>query len=442
MNSDMLLLKMNSEDAKLYLEELYGSHGETIEFQKERYKNLILSFQKNFHEKDVEIFSSPGRTEIGGNHTDHNHGMVLAGSVTLDCIGVASKNQENIIRIHDISYKTNYTINLFESLQKEDGEASLTLVRGIVAGFIKLGFLVGGFNLCITTNVISAAGISSSASFEMLICKILDAFYNNSTISKIDYSKIGQYAENIYWEKQSGLMDQMACAIGGVLSIDFYDVDSPKVEKIPFELSNHGYELLLLNTGGNHADLSKDYSAIPFEMQSIAIELGKEFLREVPFEIFMKNLENLRLVVGDRAILRAFHFYEENKRVVQQVEALKTNDFQKFLSLVSSSGDSSWKFLQNCYTKEDSKKQSQAYYLALSELFLKERNIGACRVHGGGFAGTIVIYLPKEYIHEYALYMEKSTGTKSIHIMNIRKYGVISFEEVLKEVLEIERGVK
>jgi galactokinase len=432
MQIETYLLKMDSTDGKNYLGELYGHNTELVELQKERYMNLITAYQKRFQERDVEIFSSPGRTEIIGNHTDHNHGMVLAASVTLDCIGVASKNHENIIRIHDISYKKDYIINLSETQKKEGEEASLSLIRGILAGFLKFGYFVGGFNLCITSNVISAAGVSSSASFEMLICKILDTFYNHSTLQKINYAKIGQYAENIYWEKQSGLMDQMACAIGGVLSIDFKDRKNPKVEKIPFELSSQGYELLLVNTGGNHADLSLEYSAIPFEMKSVAKEMGEAYLSEVPYEQFIQNLENLRLKVGDRAILRCFHFYEEKKRVLKSVDALKENNFENFLTLITASGNSSWKFLQNCYTTKDPKEQSTAYYLTLSELFLRERNIGACRVHGGGFAGTIVVYLPAQSIHEYVLYMEKLTGTRSIYKMNIRKYGVVSFHEILK----------
>jgi galactokinase len=432
MQIETYLLKMDSTDGKNYLGELYGRNSELVELQKERYINLIKAYQNRFQEKDVEIFSSPGRTEITGNHTDHNHGMVVAASVTLDCIGVASKNDENIIRIHDISYKKDYIINLSETQKREDEEASLSLIRGILAGFFKFGYWVGGFNVCITSNVISAAGVSSSAAFEILICKILDAFYNHSSLQKINYAKIGQYAENTYWEKQSGLMDQMACAIGGVLSIDFKDSESPKVEKIPFELSSRGYEILLVNTEGNHAGLSLEYSAIPFEMKSVANEMGKAYLRDVPYGHFIQNLENLRCKVGDRAILRSLHFYEENKRVLETVDALKENNFEKFLTLISASGNSSWKYLQNCYTTKDPKEQSTAYYLAFSELFLRQRNIGACRVHGGGFAGTIVVYLPSQSIPEYVLYMEKLIGTRSIYKMNIRKYGVVSFHEILK----------
>lgn len=433
MQIDECIVRMDSNEGQRYLTKLYGCDDSLISLQKERYKNLMTEYKKVFKESEVEVFSSPGRTEISGNHTDHNCGKVLAGSVSLDCIAIASKNDENLIRIHDITYKDDFTINVNKTDKKPDEMGSMALVRGIIAGVKKFGFNVGGINLCLTTNVISAAGVSSSASFEMLICKVIDTLYNDSKMRKIDCARIGQFAENVYWDKKSGLMDQTACAVGGVLYIDFKDTKNPILDKIDFDISKKDYNLLLVNTGGNHADLSEEYSAIPNEMFDVAKEFGKRTLREVPFEKFLENIENVRCKVGDRAVLRAIHYFDENTRVQKQVEALKDNNFKGFLENVGKSGDSSWKLLQNCYTTQSSKDQSTAYYLALTQMFLNGRE-GACRVHGGGFGGTIVVYLPNDSIDDYVSHIERLTGNKSMFKMSIRKYGAVSFNELLDSI--------
>lgn len=432
---DETLSLLEDDKGSHFFSELYGMNGDILVFQKERYKNLLNEHQRIFGSGEIDLFSSPGRTEIGGNHTDHNHGKVLAASISLDCVGVASKNNDNIIRIHDITYNEDISINVLEAERKEGEKGSLALVRGLVSGFLNYGFLVGGFDLSVSSNVISAAGVSSSAAFEMLICKIMDRLYNvarsNVEMTKVNYSLIGKYAENKYWDKQSGLLDQMSCAFGGILTIDFKNSDEPLVEKIEYDFSAQNYDLLLVNTGGNHADLSQEYSAVPGEMKEVAKELGVAFLGEATLEKLLEKIGEIRTKTGDRAVIRALHFYEENKKVDSQVKALKENNFEEFLKLITASGNSSWKWLQNCYCTSNIEEQGICYYLALTEIFINQKQAGACRVHGGGFAGVIAAYLPQSLTNEYVNYMERITGSKSIYKMSIRNYGVVSFSEMI-----------
>ena len=287
---------------------------------------------------------------------------------------------------------------------------------------MKRGYTIGGFNVVITSDVISAAGVSSSASFEMLMCEIVNYFYNNNEMDVVTRAKIGQYAENIKWDKQSGLLDQMACGYGGLITIDFKDRENPVIQPLQFDAINKDYDLLIVPTGANHADLSEEYSSIPTEMKAVAQQLGAKVLGELTIEDVLAHVERLRATAGDRAVLRALHFFEENGRVDRQVQALSEGDAETFLKLVTESGNSSWKWLQNCYSNTNPDEQGVTVHLALSELFIRRNGAGACRVHGGGFAGVIMVMLPKTLTEAYEQYM-KDFGVDKIYKVQIRKYG-------------------
>jgi galactokinase len=422
---------LESDRIKTLFSKVYGSNAKTISSQITRYKDLIAHYKEEFEEADIEMFSSPGRTEIGGNHTDHNHGKVLTASINLDCIGIACKNEKNLIHIKDITYNENFIIDA-NKLNKIEGEkGAIALVKGILNGFKEFGYNIGGFNACITSDVISAAGVSSSASFEMLICSIINLFFNDGNIDKVTCARIGQYAENKYWDKQSGLLDQMACAFGGMISIDFKDPKKPVIENIEFDFDKENYDLIIVNTGKNHADLSDEYSSIPIEMKSVANYFNKQFLREISKEDILNNIDSLREKVGDRPILRALHFFEENNRVDEQVKALKNGNFQMFLNLIIESGDSSWKWLQNCYSISNYEEQSISIALALTNLYLKKNKKAAYRIHGGGFAGVIMTLIPHETANGYIEFMKKHIGDDAVYNMNIRKYGAEHLNELI-----------
>lgn len=403
---------------------LYGNNEEIINYQNERYENLINQFRKKFKQEDINLFSTPGRTEIGGNHTDHNHGKVLAASINLDSIAVASKNSENTVILFSDSYAQPFQVNL-DNLKIVENEKGTTnaLIRGIAARFIELGYNISGFNACITSDVLQGSGLSSSASIEVLIGTIFNAFYNNYKIKPEVIAAIGQYAENEYFGKPCGLMDQLACAVGGIISIDFLNPKKPKIKKVDFEFSSHNYSLLVVDTKGNHADLTADYAAIPDEMNAIANYFGEGKLRNVGYENFLEQIPSLCLKLGERAVLRAMHFYEENKRVDQQVLALENNDIAKFLYLVMDSGNSSFKWLQNIYSNKDEKQQEISLALALTEQFIKENGSGACRIHGGGFAGTILVLLPKDSVRDYIKFITQFFLPDCVLVLAIRQKG-------------------
>lgn len=414
------------DSTKELFKDLYGA--DNVEKNMERYLYLADGFVKNYGDEEFELFSSPGRTEIGGNHTDHNHGKVLAGSVNQDCICAARKNGKNEIRIISETFHQDFVINLdnLEPLEKASG--TVALMRGILAGFKERGFAIGGFDAFTTSNVISAAGVSSSASFEMLICSILDYFFNENKLTVTNYAHAGRYAENKYWNKASGLLDQMACASGGIVTIDFKDCENPKVEKIDFSLDEIGCDLLIINTGKGHANMSDEYSAVPVEMKKAAAFFGKEVLADVDEAEFMAKIPQLRKELGDRPVLRALHFYNENKRVDAEVAALKEKRYDDFLKMICESGDSSWKWLQNCYCIETAQEQAICIALALTDLYLKGMPKTAYRIHGGGFAGVIMVILPKEKTEEFTAYMEEKMNDKCVFKMSIRKYGAIHME--------------
>lgn len=402
---------------------LYGEKNVVVE--KERYKEVVRGFQEEFGERDILLFSSPGRTEISGNHTDHNHGKVLAGSINLDCVGAAARNMSNKVRIVSVTFGQKFTIDLNELAPSPKKAGTTDLVKGLLKGFQESGYEIGGFDAYITSNVISSAGVSSSAAFEMLICSMINTLFNNGRINTVAYAHIGKYAENHYWDKASGLLDQMACAVGGLITIDFFEPSDPKVEKIDFDFNSQDYSLIIVQTGRGHADLSQDYSAVPNEMKKVAEFFGKEVCSEISERDVIDNLPAVRKYAGDRSVLRALHFFEENKRVEAEVRALKENKFQEFLENITASGNSSWKWLQNCYTTSNYQEQGITISLALTELFIAEKGKGACRVHGGGFAGVIMVMLPNDLTEEYIRFIEKATGEGNAYRMMIRPYGAI-----------------
>lgn len=414
---------LGSAQGQAALEKIYGADAQSAAA---RYRTLIRHYQKEFS-SEVSFFSSPGRTEICGNHTDHNHGKVLAGSINLDCIGVAGKNDTDMIRIRDITYNESLQIDINHVEKVENDKGSVGLIKGILAAFKKFGYEVGGFDACICSNVIRAAGVSSSASFEMLICAILNAFYNDGKVDKVSYARAGQYAENVYWDKASGLLDQMACAVGGMITIDFCNPKEPVVEQIHFDFDAQDYNLIIVNTGKSHADLNEDYSSVPNEMKSVAAYFGKNVCREISMQDVLDHLSEVRQACGDRAVMRALHFFAENDRVDAQVSALKNGKFDDFLALITASGNSSWKYLQNCYSAQNVTEQGICVALALTEAFLAQKKVGACRVHGGGFAGVIAVFLPKEYANEYIEYIENLLGEGNAYKMSIRPCGAVNW---------------
>ena len=405
------------------MEKLYGKN--EVESNVARYKDLVAKFEKEFGDKDMLIFTSPGRTEISGNHTDHNQGKVLAGSINLDCVGVAAKNDSNIVNIVSETFNQKFSINLADLSPSSKMAGTVDLVKGLLKGFEEKGYAVGGFDAYITSNVISAAGVSSSAAFEMLLCSMLNVFFNDNKMDVVAYAHVGKYSENHYWNKSSGLLDQMACAVGGLITIDFYDPKNPVVEQIPFDFSSQNHSLIIVNTGKGHADLSADYSSVPNEMKKVAEYFGKEVCAQVKEEDVIANLSKIREYAGDRSVMRALHFFEENKRVEAEVAALKENRFDDFLAGITASGNSSWKWLQNCYTNSNVQEQGISVALALTEMFIEEKGRGACRIHGGGFAGVIMAMLPNDLVDEYIEYIEKALGKGNAYKMSIRPYGAI-----------------
>lgn len=413
-----------SEKEVSVLSSVYGE--ENLAKEQARYEHLVTKFKENFGEGEVDFFSAPGRTEILGNHTDHNHGKVLTASIAMDTIAAARKNGTSLVHVISEGYKA-ITIDL-ENLDSEcKCKGTLSLLIGMFECAIKKGYKVEGFDAYITTEVIGAAGVSSSASFEMLICAIMNYFSNEGKIDYVEYAKIGQYAEHEYWLKQSGLLDQMACAVGGVIAIDFKE-EMPKVEKVEFGYDKLGYDLIIVNTGKGHADLSEEYSAVPVEMKRAAKVFGKEVLADVDEKEFMANLNKVREEAGDRAVMRALHFFAEQKRVDTAVKAIKEEDYETFLSCITKSGNSSWKWLQNCFATKDETEQAVPVALALTELFIEEEGRGYCRVHGGGFAGVIAAVLPKDLTPKYVEMMTPYMGEENIYVMQIRQTGAVHLD--------------
>lgn len=405
---------------------LYES-GSELTKQKNRYARVINTFAELFGEdRDIELFSAPGRTEVGGNHTDHNHGIVLAAGINLDAVAAVSKSNDNIIKVKSENYEMDTVyLSELEAAPKEKGK-SVSLIRGVCAGFKKRGYKVGGFDAATASDVLSGSGLSSSAAFEVLICTIINHLYNNGKVSAVEIAQISQYAENEYFGKPCGLMDQTACSVGGFVCIDFMNPSKPKIKKINFDFKSSGHCLCIVNTGGSHSDLTDEYSSVRKEMESVAHALNKSVLRDVEYSLFIKNITQIREKTGDRAILRAMHFYNDNKRVLKQIKALEENDFETFKALVNESGRSSYMYNQNVYTCLNPQEQPVSLALALSESILK--GCGAWRVHGGGFAGTIQAFLPEYMLAEYKEMIESVFGQSSCHVLSVRPFGGVKIE--------------
>lgn len=405
---DELLMDIYLDEAKLA-------------YQRERYVAAIEQFEKLFGAADVSIYSAPGRSEIGGNHTDHQNGEVLAASVNLDAIAIVQPVEENVVQVVSGDYPL-ITVDLNDLEKKDDEEGTtLSLIKGVLAGIKEHGGKLGGFKTYITSDVLIGAGLSSSAAFETIIGTIVSGLYNDMTISAVDIAIIGQYAENVYFGKPCGLMDQTASSVGNLVHIDFADKKNPVIEGVSCDLGKYGYSLCITDTKGSHADLTPDYAAVPAEMRAAAAVFGKEVLHGVTMEELIEKSAEVREKAGDRALLRAIHFVNENVRVQQEVAALKAEDFEGFLRTVKASGDSSYKFLQNVYTNHDVQHQNVSIALAISESVLGDN--GVCRVHGGGFAGTIQAFVKNEAVAGYKAVMDQVFGKDACNVLKIRKYG-------------------
>lgn len=393
-----------------------------VELQKPRYIRLINEFIKLFGEdRDVIITSAPGRTEVCGNHTDHNNGKVLAASVNLDAVAVAAKNEEDVVRVKSDGHAMN-VVEISELLPDESEFGhSTAMVRGVVAKIEGLGYKIGGLDCVTTSDVIGGSGLSSSAAFEVLLGTTLSYLYNDGVISAVDIAKIAQYAENVFFGKPCGLLDQMASSVGTFVTIDFESTENPKIKKVDFDFSKSGHSLCIVDTGGNHSDLTDDYAAVRGEMESVAKALGKDVLRETSFADFKQAVPSLLGRVSDRALLRAFHFYRENIRVEKAVSALESSNFDEFKKIINESGRSSYMYNQNVFTPKDPAEQKISLALCISEEVLGVN--GAYRVHGGGFAGTIQAFVPNELLQEYKTAMEDVFGKGSCHVLIIRPVG-------------------
>lgn len=410
-------LKNNKYDE--LLNDLYVDES-LLEYQRNRYVAAVEKYISLYGDNEVEIYSAPGRSEVGGNHTDHQHGCVLAAAINLDAIAVVGKTEREIkILSDDFDIKAIDVNDL--AVKQEEAGTSEALVRGVLAKLKELNYQIGGFNAFITSDVIMGAGLSSSAAFETIIGTILSGLYNDMTVDPVLIAQIGQYAENVYFGKPCGLMDQCASSVGSLINIDFKDIDKPVVRKVDVDFSKFEHSLCIVDTKGSHADLTDEYAAIPAEMKKIANYFNKEFLREVDEQEFFDNIAKVREIGNDRAVLRAIHLFTENKRVDLQVAALNAGDFDEFKRLIKVSGDSSYKFLQNVYANSDVFNQSVSIGLAMSEKILGDN--GVCRVHGGGFAGTIQAFVKDSYVDTYKTEIEKVFGKDSCHILKVRKYG-------------------
>ena len=390
-----------------------------IAYQKDRYVKAIEKFETFYGESDVEIYSAPGRSEISGNHTDHQHGEVLAASINLDAIAIVKKN--DVIRVVSDNYDM-ITISLDDIDKKDEEEGTTTaLIKGVLAGLKDRGNEIGGFDAYVTSDVLIGAGLSSSAAFETIIGTIVSGLYNDMKVSAVDIAIIGQYAENVYFGKPCGLMDQMACSVGSLVHIDFADKANPIIDPVSFDFAKYGYSLCITDTKGSHADLTHEYAAVPAEMRAAAAVLGKEVLHGTTLEELLEKSAEIREKAGDRAYLRAIHFVTENVRVQNAVAALRAEDFDGFLKMIKSSGDSSYKYLQNVYTSQDVQHQNVSVALAVSDAILGTN--GVCRVHGGGFAGTIQAFVKNEAVAQYKATLDKVFGEGACEVLKIRKYG-------------------
>ncbi len=403
---------------------IYGK--DALEMQKVRYSKAADDFADIYgKDRDVTLYSVAGRSELSGNHTDHNFGCVVAASIDLDIIAVASPREDSVIRIksegfpEDIVDYSSYVAPVTDKFGSSE-----SIIAGMCAGFKKDGYKVGGFDAYTTSNVLKGSGLSSSAAFEDMVGNILSHMYNNGGVDNVEIAKLAQYAENEFFGKPCGLMDQVACAVGGIVAIDFKDPKAPVIDKVDFDITAKGYNLCIVNTGGNHADLTDDYASVPAEMKAVAAHFGCKVLREVDESKFVAEIPALREKVGDRAIMRALHFFSENKRVANQKAALAEGDLDAFFYEVLASGKSSFCYLQNVYTCKNLSEQGLSLALCLAEGYLGGKK-AAWRVHGGGFAGTIQAFVPQSEVEGFRALMDSVFGEGKCIVLRIRPEGAV-----------------
>ena len=391
------------------------------------YEELKLKFAQQYGRQAEYIFSAPGRTELGGNHTDHQHGIVLAAAVTLDTKAAVAENNDGCIRVISEGYAP-VTVRLDElAAHPDERNTTASLVRGVAAGFARCGYSIRGFDAYVVSDVLPGSGLSSSAAFEVLLGTVINVI-SGCALSPAEVARIGQYAENEYFGKPSGLMDQTASAVGGIVAIDFADPGSPVITPIEFDFIACGYALCIIDSGADHAELTEEYAAIPYELKAVCRVFGKEYLREVDEREFYANITELRRTTGDRAVLRAAHVFNENRRCAEETAALGAGNFNRFLQLVSESGRSSWMYLQNVIPVGSTSRQELAFALLLCERLLSGR--GAFRVHGGGFAGTVQAFVPEDMLEGFRNGIDAVLGAGSCHVLSIRREGGCLLEKM------------
>lgn len=401
---------------------LYSCH-DNVQRYADRFISVINGYKDIYGEADeLSLFSAPGRTEIGGNHTDHQNGCVLAGSVNLDVIAAAAYNGENVVRIKSKGYDMD-VIDLDDlEIHSEQFDKAISLIRGVLRSFKDRGFELKGFNAYTESNVLKGSGLSSSAAFEVLVGTIVNSLCADNKVNAVEIAKIGQYAENVYYNKPSGLLDQMASSVGSVVAVDFKSNENPEIEKVEFDLDKYGYSLCIIDSGADHADLTNEYASIPTEMKLVAQYFGKSVLREVDEKEFLKEVKNIRAALNnDRAVLRAYHFFNESRRACEETEALRRGDFDEFLKLIKLSGRSSYMYLQNVFAASMPTQQAVSFTLAMCDEILGDR--GAYRVHGGGFAGTVQAFVPNDMLDEFKSRFESILGEGMCHVLSIRPIG-------------------
>ena len=423
MNTSMTKAHISEGKLDEKLSYIYGEAA--LAHQKARYISAIDEFEKIYGDGEITLYSVAGRSELSGNHTDHNHGCVVAASIDLDIIAVARKRDDGVIRIKSEGFPEDVVdITKYTSPVEAKFGTSESIIAGMCAGFLKDGYAIGGFDAFTTSNVLKGSGLSSSAAFEDMVGNILSHMYNDGKVDNVEIAKLAQYAENVFFGKPCGLMDQVACAVGGIVAIDFADPKAPIIDKLDFDLSARGYNLCIVNTGGNHADLTDDYASVPKEMKAVAAHFGKSVLREIDKETLVKEIPTLREKVGDRAILRALHFLGENERVAKQKKALVDGDLGAFFDNVIASGKSSFCYLQNVYTTKNLTEQGLSLALCLAEGYLAGKK-AAWRVHGGSFAGTIQSFVPSSEVEGYRALMDSVFGEGKCIVLRIRPVGAV-----------------
>ncbi|MFI3174721.1 MAG: galactokinase family protein [Bacillota bacterium] len=419
---------MGNTISKEQMKQAYPRYEKNQAFYDGRIDEVVTGFEKTFGDaENVRFFSAPGRIEIGGNHTDHQHGSVLAASIDLDIVGTARKTETSTVRILSEGYPM-LTLDISDlTILEEEKNTTNSLIRGIYAQFKELKYETSGMDVFCISNVLKGSGLSSSAAFEVFIGTVMNHLFCDGAISSVKIAQIGQYAENVYFGKPSGLMDQMASSVGNIVAIDFNDNDNPIIEKVDFDFATANHSICIIDSGADHADLTDEYTAIPVEMKGVAKLLGKSVLREVDKADVVKNVGLIREKLGDRALLRAFHFFGDHEKAVLEAKCLKENDFAQFLEVVKKSGDSSYMYLQNVYVSGAIQNQEVAVGLCMCQELLGER--GAYRVHGGGFAGTLQAFVPNDLLDEFKTAMEKVMGEGSCHVLSIRSVGGVELKK-------------